>query len=125
MITTLFKTIIISITMMLFNSVNTNQYVMTKNTQNTNSVTNNLTTYSDIKVFQILENKCNVCHRKRNKRRIFTQQNMYTWKNDIYQQVFVKKRMPKGKKVKLTTEEYQELLAWISSIKNNENGNKY
>ena len=38
--------------------------------------------------FQILENKCNVCHNVRNKRRVFTPQNMDTWANDIYTQVF-------------------------------------
>lgn len=69
------------------------------------------------KAFQILDNKCNVCHRKRNKRRVFTKVNMDTWANDIYKQVFVKKRMPKGKKIKLTTNEYQELLTWISMTK--------
>ena len=73
--------------------------------------------YSSDKAFQILDNKCNVCHRKRNKRRIFTTENMDTWANDIYKQVFVKKRMPKGKKIKLSSNEYQELLTWILTIK--------
>lgn len=83
-----------------------------------------LTKDSSEKVFQILERKCNVCHRKRNKRRIFTKENMGTWANDIYKQVFVKKRMPKGKKIKLSANEYQELLTWTSTIKNNQNGSK-
>lgn len=74
--------------------------------------------YSDIKAFQILDNKCNVCHRRRNKRRIFTKENMDSYANDIYKQVFVKKRMPKGRKIKLSSNEYQELLTWISSTKN-------
>jgi uncharacterized membrane protein len=42
---------------------------------------------------------------------------MDTWANDIYKQVFVKKRMPKGKKIKLTTMEHQDLLTWISTTK--------
>jgi uncharacterized membrane protein len=74
------------------------------------------------KAFQILDYKCNVCHRKRNKRRVFTSENMDTWAHDIYKQVFVKKRMPKGDKIKLTTNEYQELLTWISSTKTSKNG---
>ncbi len=70
-----------------------------------------------IKSFQILENKCNVCHAKRNRRRLFTLENMNSWADDVYKQVFVKKRMPKGKKIKLTSEEYQNLLNWITSTK--------
>jgi hypothetical protein len=50
------------------------------------------------KAFQILDNKCNVCHRKRNKRRVFTAENMDTWANDIYKQVFVKNECPRVKK---------------------------
>lgn len=74
--------------------------------------------------FQILNNKCNICHIKRNRRRVFTEDNMNSWSNDVYKQVFIKKRMPKGKKIKLTSKEYQELLTWISSTKDNNNGNK-
>ncbi len=77
---------------------------------------------SKVKAFQILDNKCNVCHHKRNKRRVFTTENMNTWAKDIYTQVFVKKRMPKGKVIKLTSQEYQELLTWISSTKTSTNG---
>ncbi len=80
--------------------------------------------HTDRKAFQILENKCNVCHYKRNQRRVFTRENMNAWSNDIYRQVFVKKRMPKGKKIKLTPQEYQQLLTWITSTKTNGNGNK-
>lgn len=74
--------------------------------------------------FEILNNKCNVCHQKRNKRRVFTLENMNTWANDINKQVFIKKRMPKGKKIKLTSQEYQDLLTWISSTKTLSNGNQ-
>lgn len=73
--------------------------------------------------FVILNTKCNTCHRKRNKRRVFTEENMNNQADDVYKQVFIKKRMPKGN-IKLTSKEYQELLTWISSIKNNKNGNK-
>ncbi|WP_298504408.1 hypothetical protein [uncultured Maribacter sp.] len=77
------------------------------------------------KAFKILTNKCNICHKSRNRRRVFTQENMDAWSQDVYKQVFIKKRMPKGKKTKLTNEEYQDLLTWISSTKNNQNGNQF
>jgi len=72
--------------------------------------------------FQILDNKCNVCHIKRNRKRVFTTENMNPWANDIYKQVFVKKRMPKGNKIKLNAKEYQELLTWITSTKTSTHG---
>ncbi len=70
------------------------------------------------KAFLILNNKCNVCHSKRNRQRVFTLDNMNTWSDDIYKQVFIKKRMPKGKKIKLTSQEYQDVLTWISTTQN-------
>ena len=75
------------------------------------------------RAYQILENKCNVCHEKRNRRRVFTMGNMDSWAEEVYKQVFVKKRMPKGKNIKLTSNEYQDLLTWISSSKTNNYGN--
>lgn len=71
------------------------------------------------KAFQILENKCNVCHSKRNRRRVFTLDNMNLWADDVHKQVFIKKRMPKGKKIRLSGQEYQDLLTWISATQNN------
>jgi len=76
------------------------------------------------KAFLILENKCNVCHTEQNKRRVFTQENMDVLANDVYKQVFIKKRMPKGKKIKLTSQEYQNLPTWISTTQNKQNGNQ-
>ncbi len=73
---------------------------------------------SKVEAYSILDNKCNVCHRKRNRRRVFTKDNMNTWADDVYKQVFVKKRMPKGKDIKLTEEELQTLSTWINSTKN-------
>jgi uncharacterized membrane protein len=77
-----------------------------------------------VNAFQVLENKCNVCHRKRNRRRVFTKENMDAWSSDIYTQVFVKKRMPKGNNIKLNSNEYQDLLTWITSTKTSKNGNQ-
>lgn len=72
---------------------------------------------SQLKAYQILVNKCNVCHRKQNKRRVFTQQNMVSWAKDIEKQVFIKKRMPRGRKITLSTQEYQTLKTWINTLK--------
>ena len=35
----------------------------------------------------------------------------------VEEQVFIKKRMPRGKKNKLTDKEYQQLSTWIKSLK--------
>ena len=70
------------------------------------------------KAFSVLETKCNICHKTRNKRRLFTKLNMDNWAEDVYMQVFIIKRMPKGKKIKLTNEDYQQILTWITSLKN-------
>lgn len=67
--------------------------------------------------FQILSNKCNECHVKRNRKRLFTKNNMDNWADDVYNQVFIKRRMPKGNKIKLSAQDYQNLLTWISSTK--------
>ena len=76
------------------------------------------------RAFEVLENKCNFCHRKRNKRRVFTLERMDKWANEIYTQVYTKKRMPRGKKNKLSTTEYNNLLTWITSLKTIKHGNK-
>ena len=75
--------------------------------------------YDDIstKALEVLQTKCNVCHVKQNPRKVFTPENMDGFAPKIYKQVFIKKRMPRGKKIKLTDEEYQILLTWITSTK--------
>lgn len=65
--------------------------------------------------FQILQTKCNVCHEKKNKRRIFTLDNMNKNRKRIYRQVYKWKRMPKGDKIKLTPQESNQLKEWILS----------
>lgn len=76
------------------------------------------------KALKILQNKCNVCHKKKNPFMVFKLKNMDKRSNKIYNQVFIKKRMPKGNKITLTTGESQELLTWLNSTKKNKNGNK-
>jgi uncharacterized membrane protein len=67
--------------------------------------------------FNILSTKCNVCHVKKNKRKIFTRNNMSGFAPQINTQVFIKRRMPKGKDIKLTEKEYQLLSTWLRSLK--------
>lgn len=69
-----------------------------------------------LKAFEILKTKCNVCHQKRNRKRVFTLDNMDGYGKKIYKQVFKWKRMPKGRKIKLSKEEYDQLRSWLSSI---------
>ncbi|MEM9929784.1 MAG: hypothetical protein AAF840_08205 [Bacteroidota bacterium] len=68
-----------------------------------------------VAAFQILEAKCNVCHRKRNPFMIFKEKNMARRASKIYQQVFVKRRMPKPEGEPLTEEEYAALKAWLTT----------
>ena len=69
------------------------------------------------KVFKTLQLKCNVCHIKKNKRKIFTIDNMNGFASEINTQVFIKKRMPKGINIKLTQKEYQLLYIWLEGLK--------
>lgn len=69
--------------------------------------------------FQILKNKCNVCHRRQNPFKIFTLRNMDKNAVKINEQVFVKRRMPKGDKIRLTEAEYRTLKTWLSTQKIN------
>lgn len=66
-------------------------------------------------VFEILELKCNACHKKKKSSPVFTLENMDREKLRINYQVFVKKRMPKGKKHLLTKEEETILNNWVKS----------
>lgn len=63
----------------------------------------------------VLEQKCNVCHRSANPGKVFTIDNMEGLAPRIYKQVFVKRRMPKGRNIQLTEEESQVLKNWVES----------
>lgn len=63
--------------------------------------------------FEVLETKCNVCHRKQNPFMIFKAKNMEKRAPKIYQMVFVERKMPKGNEIKLTKEEYATLEKWL------------
>jgi uncharacterized membrane protein len=85
------------------------------------SAKNQDTTYSLVepttdlktKTFKILDNKCNVCHKKRNPFMVFKPKNMERRAKKIHHQVVVTKRMPKGNEYPLTKEEYATLLKWL------------
>lgn len=66
-------------------------------------------------VLSILESKCNVCHKRQNPFRVFKHKNLDKNAPKIKEQVFVKKRMPKGDKIKLTDQELTTLSTWLSS----------
>jgi uncharacterized membrane protein len=63
----------------------------------------------------VLQNKCNVCHLKKNKSVIFSESNMLKKARKIHKMVFVKKKMPKDD-VTLTTAERKDLRLWLDSL---------
>lgn len=65
---------------------------------------------------QILELKCNVCHRKQNPFMVFKEKNMEKRAPKINQMVFIERRMPKGDEIKLSKEEYTQLKNWLASL---------
>lgn len=66
---------------------------------------------------EILRNKCNVCHVKKNPSKVFDFENMNVFAKRIHRQVFVWKRMPKGNSITLTKKEKDTLKKWINSLK--------
>lgn len=69
--------------------------------------------------YEILKVKCNGCHQIKNPAWVFTLDNMTIFSEEINKQVFIKKRMPKGKEIKLTQEEYQRLRNWLTQSDSN------
>lgn len=70
------------------------------------------------KALRILKEKCNTCHIKQNPFRVFNDHNMDRNARRIYDQVFVKNRMPKGNPAALSSEERETLQQWISRNSN-------
>lgn len=64
----------------------------------------------------VLQTKCNGCHASRNRRMIFTWENMDDLSQKINQQVFIKMRMPKGNATTLSEAERAMLQTWIESL---------
>lgn len=63
--------------------------------------------------FKILTEKCNKCHQKKKRLNIFTLENMDVFAPQIKHQIFVSKRMPKGR-TKLTASELKTLSDWLT-----------
>ncbi|MCV9387638.1 hypothetical protein [Reichenbachiella ulvae] len=66
---------------------------------------------------EVLESKCNVCHARRNPSRVFTEENMDAYGSSIYEQVFVRKRMPRGSSIRLSEQESNALKNWLNTLK--------
>lgn len=69
-----------------------------------------------VAAFEILDRHCNTCYVHENPRRVFTLDNMEDSARKIRRQVFVFKRMPKGKasRDKITETEMKTLKNWIN-----------
>lgn len=64
--------------------------------------------------FEILVQKCNVCHAVQNPNKVFTIENMNGFARKINRQVFVWKRMPKGNEIKLSEAEKETIKKWLN-----------
>lgn len=71
-----------------------------------------------INAFKVLVAKCNVCHATKKKQDVFTIENMESLAVVINKQVFIKGKMPKGKKNKLSLEESQAIQEWLNTVLN-------
>ena len=67
--------------------------------------------------FLVLELKCNSCHERKNRTKTFTLANMNGFAVKINEQVFIKQRMPKGRKIKLTVDDKLKLRKWLKTVK--------
>lgn len=78
---------------------------------------NNATTTADSirsAALTVLQYRCNTCHTRQNPGKVFTPGNIDAFAAKIYQQVFVKRRMPRGK-AKLSSGEQTTLLQWLKT----------
>jgi len=69
-----------------------------------------------LETFDILDTHCNSCHVDKNPDKLFSIENMDGFAKNINRQVFVFKRMPKGKeqREKISKEEFKILKNWIN-----------
>lgn len=66
-------------------------------------------TDSKEEAFKVPRNKSNVCHATKKRTDVFTIKNIDSLAVEINRQVFVKRKMPKGRKTKLTDQEERQL----------------
>jgi len=86
---------------------------------NPTAISNTSNLYSEPlknRAFNILQNKCNVCHRKQNPFMVFNLKNMDKRAKKINKNIFELQRMPKGDEIKLTPDERETLKNWIQSL---------
>lgn len=74
--------------------------------------------YAELKknVFKVLNSQCNTCHSTKRRTNIFTLENMDSLARDINTQVFVKRKMPKGNKAKLSETETKAIKEWLRVV---------
>jgi hypothetical protein len=65
--------------------------------------------------FEVLNTKCNSCHRRQNPFFIFNRRNMERRAERIFKAVYVEKRMPKAGGEKLSQEESYILKRWLET----------
>lgn len=78
--------------------------------------TNNQTSLKQ-KAFVVLRDKYNVCHVSKKRLALFTLANMDSLQLEINNQVFIKRKMPKGKRNMLSISEEKDLLNWLKQLK--------
>ena len=76
-----------------------------------------LVSQKQLEAFEVIRKKCNSCHISQNPNKVFTIENMNGFARQINRQVFIWKRMPKGKQAKLSKGERKKLKNWIKSLK--------
>lgn len=68
------------------------------------------------KAFVVLRDKCNVCHVSKKRLALFTLANMDSLQLEINNQVFIKRKMPKGKRNRLSQKEELDLTNWLNTL---------
>jgi exopolysaccharide biosynthesis predicted pyruvyltransferase EpsI len=73
-----------------------------------------------IAAFEVLDTHCNSCHIEKNPKKVFSLDNMNGFAKNINRQVFVFKRMPKGKERRedISAEEMRTLKKWVNETLN-------
>jgi len=68
---------------------------------------------------EVLQVKCNACHKVQHPSKYFELENMNGFAKKIQRQVFLWKRMPKGKEYTLLDFQKETLITWINNQLNN------
>ncbi len=68
------------------------------------------------KAFIVLRNNCNTCHATKRQLQLFTLYNMDSLRLEINTQVFITRKMPKGKRNQLSEQEEMNLKNWLNGL---------